>query len=285
MERAGWRHHHRLGLAAAAGRAGPHRRHQRHRRRAAAAAPRRPRLAACLRDRPADGRGVVDAGRGRCGGGQPCVAVAARAGRLAGGRGHACRFGLHQRPRRVRAGPFLAALAGGGAYLHGDRDAVRLRLAPPAAGADAVNRLLAWLSGLLFGVGLAWSGMADPHEVLGFLDVAGAWDPSLLLVMAGATLTYAVGSRLVTRRARPWLDERFHLPANRRIDARLLAGAAVFGIGWLLPRSCAGWRRPRQRRPHLVAAGLAAGLVAGRARPARLSPSVCCGTLPDRPLP
>jgi len=114
-----------------------------------------------------------------------------------------------------------------------------------------MNRLLAWLAGLLFGAGLAWSGMANPHKVLGFLDVAGAWDPSLLLVMAGAMLTYAVGSRLVLRRTRPWLDERFHLPMNRRIDARLLAGAAVFGIGWGLAGYCPG--------PALAGVGLGNG--------------------------
>jgi len=114
-----------------------------------------------------------------------------------------------------------------------------------------MNRLLAWLSGLLFGAGLAWSGIADPHKVLGFLDVAGTWDPSLLLVMVGAVLTYAVGSRLVLRRARPWLDERFHLPMNRRIDARLLAGAAVFGIGWGLAGYCPG--------PALAGVGLGNG--------------------------
>lgn len=114
-----------------------------------------------------------------------------------------------------------------------------------------MNRLLAWLSGLLFGAGLAWSGIADPHKVLGFLDVAGTWDPSLLLVMAGAMLTYAVGSRLVLRRTRPWLGERFHLPMNRRIDARLLAGAAVFGIGWGLAGYCPG--------PALAGVGLGNG--------------------------
>lgn len=103
-----------------------------------------------------------------------------------------------------------------------------------------MSRLLAWLAGLLFGAGLAWSAMADPHKVLDFLDVAGVWDPSLLLVMAGAMLTYAVGYRLVLRRARPWLDERFHLPADRRIDARLLVGAAVFGAGWGLAGYCPG---------------------------------------------
>jgi uncharacterized membrane protein YedE/YeeE len=82
--------------------------------------------------------------------------------------------------------------------------------------------------------------MADPHKVLGFLDVAGAWDPSLLLVMAGAVATYALGSRLVLRHARPWLDDCFHLPASRRVDARLLAGAALFGIGWGLGGYCPG---------------------------------------------
>lgn len=103
-----------------------------------------------------------------------------------------------------------------------------------------MNRLAAWLAGLLFGAGLAWSGMADPHKVLGFLDVAGAWDPSLLLVMAGAMLTYALGHRLVMRRSRPWLDAQFHLPTNRRIDMRLLGGAATFGIGWGLGGYCPG---------------------------------------------
>jgi uncharacterized protein len=103
-----------------------------------------------------------------------------------------------------------------------------------------MNRMVAWLAGLLFGAGLAWSGMANPHKVLGFLDVAGAWDPSLLLVMVGATSTYAIGYRFALRRMRPWLDERFHVPTNRRIDARLLGGAAVFGIGWGLAGYCPG---------------------------------------------
>lgn len=98
----------------------------------------------------------------------------------------------------------------------------------------------AWLAGLLFGAGLAWSGMTDPHKVLDFLDVAGAWDPSLLLVMGGATLTYALGHRLVMRRAQPWLGGRFYVPPDRRIDMRLLAGAAVFGIGWGIGGYCPG---------------------------------------------
>lgn len=108
---------------------------------------------------------------------------------------------------------------------------------------------MAYLSGLLFGVGLAWSGMTNPFKVLNFLDVAGAWDASLLLVMAGAMLTYALGYRLVVRCPRPWFDEGFHLPTRRDIDARLLIGAAVFGIGWGLGGYCPG--------PILANAGLA----------------------------
>lgn len=99
---------------------------------------------------------------------------------------------------------------------------------------------MAYGSGLLFGVGLAWSGMTDPFKVLNFLDVAGAWDPSLLLVMSGAMLTYALGYRFVVRRPRPWFDEGFHLPTRHDVDARLLIGAAVFGIGWGLGGYCPG---------------------------------------------
>ncbi|SFK46426.1 DUF6691 family protein [Rhodanobacter glycinis] len=100
--------------------------------------------------------------------------------------------------------------------------------------------VMAWLAGLLFGAGLAWSGMADPQRVLGFLDVAEMWDPSLLLVMLGAMGTYAVGYRFVVRCPRPLLDGAFHLPAERRVDARLLLGAAVFGAGWGLAGYCPG---------------------------------------------
>ncbi|OCW56448.1 DUF6691 family protein [Hoeflea olei] len=97
------------------------------------------------------------------------------------------------------------------------------------------------LIGALFGLGIAISGMANPAKVLNFFDVAGQWDPSLLLVMGGALATTAFGYRLVfASRSRPLLDARFHLPSNRQIDGRLIGGAALFGIGWGLSGFCPG---------------------------------------------
>lgn len=103
-----------------------------------------------------------------------------------------------------------------------------------------MRMLSAALSGLLFGLGLALSGMLDPARVLGFLDVAGAWDPSLAFVLGGAVLASACGYALSRRLRRPAFAERFDIPANRRIDGRLLLGAALFGIGWGLAGLCPG---------------------------------------------
>jgi uncharacterized protein len=99
---------------------------------------------------------------------------------------------------------------------------------------------LALLSGLLFGAGLAISGMMDPARVRGFLDVAGAWDPTLAFVMGGALLVMAVAWFVQRRMARPVADEAFALPGTRRLDTRLLGGAALFGIGWGLAGLCPG---------------------------------------------
>jgi uncharacterized membrane protein YedE/YeeE len=106
-------------------------------------------------------------------------------------------------------------------------------------------RLLAALgSGALFGFGLALSGMVDPARVRGFLDVAGiatgAWDPSLAFVLAGAVGVALVGFRLARRRDRPLLERRFDLPTRRDIDAPLVGGAVLFGIGWGLVGLCPG---------------------------------------------
>ncbi|HWU77807.1 MAG TPA: DUF6691 family protein [Rhodanobacter sp.] len=100
--------------------------------------------------------------------------------------------------------------------------------------------LLALLSGLLFGFGLSLGGMTQPAVVLGFLDIFGHWDPRLVFVMAGAVLTTAIGYRLVLRRQRPMLEPAFQLPTTRRVDARLLGGAALFGIGWGIAGYCPG---------------------------------------------
>jgi len=95
-------------------------------------------------------------------------------------------------------------------------------------------------SGLLFGAGLTVSQMVNPSVVLAFLDVAGDWDPSLAFVMAAAVAVTAVGYRLAWRREGPFFAERFELPTRRDLDARLLAGAALFGLGWGLVGFCPG---------------------------------------------
>lgn len=103
-----------------------------------------------------------------------------------------------------------------------------------------MSALAAFAAGLVFGVGLVLSGMTDPGKVLGFLDVAGAWDPSLAFVMAGAILVGAAAFALARRRAQAFLGDAMQLPARRDIDLRLVAGAIVFGIGWGLAGFCPG---------------------------------------------
>ena len=100
--------------------------------------------------------------------------------------------------------------------------------------------IAALASGLLFGTGLALSGMTDARRVLAFLDVTGAWDPTLLFVLGAAVATTAVLTRSVMRRARPVLAQAFRVPAARGIDTRLLGGAAIFGVGWGLAGYCPG---------------------------------------------
>ncbi|MCW4152736.1 YeeE/YedE family protein [Halomonas sp. 18H] len=103
-----------------------------------------------------------------------------------------------------------------------------------------MKSLMAYLAGLLFGLGLAISGMTDPARVLGFLDVLGDWDPTLMFVLGGAVVTNFIGYRLVWRRSHPLLAARFQLPTRQDLDARLLSGAALFGIGWGLSGYCPG---------------------------------------------
>ena len=101
---------------------------------------------------------------------------------------------------------------------------------------NAVNLL----AGLIFGLGLLISGMANPTKVQNFLDLSGTFDPSLIFVMAGAVVVTFAGYRLVLRRPRPVLAERFYLPTAKDFDARLVGGAALFGIGWGLSGFCPG---------------------------------------------
>ena len=106
---------------------------------------------------------------------------------------------------------------------------------------------LSFLTGLIFGIGLLVSGMANPAKVLGFLDVAGAWDPSLLFVMAGAIAVASVAYALAGRRSATLLGTPMLLPSSRTIDRRLVLGSIAFGVGWGVAGFCPG--------PALVASG------------------------------
>lgn len=96
------------------------------------------------------------------------------------------------------------------------------------------------ISGLVFGLGLIISGMADPAKVLNFLDIFGTWDPSLAFVMGGAILVTMPGFWLLKRADRPALADRFDMPEMTDLDPRLVSGAAIFGIGWGLSGFCPG---------------------------------------------
>ncbi|MCJ2019170.1 YeeE/YedE family protein [Methylobacterium sp. E-065] len=109
-----------------------------------------------------------------------------------------------------------------------------------AARSVATHALAALAAGLLFGLGLSLSGMLDPARVRGFLDVGGAWDPSLVFVLGGAVSVSALGYALSRRFRRPVLAETFDLPTARRIDPPLVLGAALFGVGWGLSGFCPG---------------------------------------------
>ncbi|MFG6594969.1 DUF6691 family protein [Sulfitobacter sp. 1A13368] len=104
-----------------------------------------------------------------------------------------------------------------------------------------MKQFFALLSGLLFGIGLIVSGMADPAKVLNFLDVFGTWDPSLAFVMGGAIAVTAPGFAWLFRsRQTPFFDHKFRLPTRNDLEPKLLTGAAIFGIGWGLGGFCPG---------------------------------------------
>jgi uncharacterized protein len=104
----------------------------------------------------------------------------------------------------------------------------------------ALVALVGLAAGLLFGVGLVLGGMTDPAKVRGFLDFGGQWDPMLAFVMAGAIAVHLPAYRLIRRRTAPVLAASFQLPTRKDIDAKLLLGAALFGLGWGLGGYCPG---------------------------------------------
>ena len=127
-----------------------------------------------------------------------------------------------------------------------------------------MNRALyAALAGALFGLGLAVSGMTDPDKVLNFLDVAGAWDPTLALVMGGALAVNASAYALTKRRAKPLFADAFALPTRVDLDARLLGGAALFGVGWGLVGLCPGPALASLGRGESEVLAFVAAMVAG----------------------
>ena len=121
------------------------------------------------------------------------------------------------------------------------------------------------LAGLVFGLGLILSGMASPAKVLGFLDLAGAWDPSLALVMAGAIAVGLVAFALARRRERSWLGQPMRLPVLRHLDARLLGGSLLFGVGWGVAGLCPGPALVLLGRLQPKAVGFVLAMLAGMA--------------------
>lgn len=114
--------------------------------------------------------------------------------------------------------------------------------------------LLSLLAGAIFGLGLLVSGMANPAKVLGFLDLAGAWDPSLALVMGGAVAVASIAFGVAGRRTLSLMGQEMKLPSSRTVDRQLVGGSLLFGIGWGIAGFCPG--------PALVALGMGEGKAA-----------------------
>ncbi|WP_321876942.1 DUF6691 family protein [Paraburkholderia bannensis] len=128
---------------------------------------------------------------------------------------------------------------------------------------NALKLLTSFACGLLFGGGLALSGMTRPQKVLGFLDVSGAWDGSLLFVLGGAVTLATLAFHFILRRRKPVLDERFALPTATAIDGKLIAGAAIFGIGWGAAGYCPGPAIALLAQPNIEALYFLPSMMAG----------------------
>ena len=134
-----------------------------------------------------------------------------------------------------------------------------------------MNKLVsAFLIGGVFGLGIAVSGMVNPAKVFNFFDIAGTWDPSLAFVMAGGLITAFIGYRLLfASRTAPVFDTEFSFPARTRIDAELIGGAAIFGVGWGIAGFCPGGAVPAlglgYSQTVIFLAAVIAGIVVARA--------------------
>jgi uncharacterized membrane protein YedE/YeeE len=128
--------------------------------------------------------------------------------------------------------------------------------------------ILSYITGLIFGIGISISGMANPAKVLNFFDIAGSWDPSLAFVMGGALIVTFIGYRVVLQRPAPMMDSGFHLPTRKDLDLRLIGGSALFGVGWGIAGFCPGGALPALgtgRSEVLIFVGaLVVGILAGK---------------------
>ena len=135
--------------------------------------------------------------------------------------------------------------------------------------------IFSYISGLIFGIGISISGMANPAKVLNFFDVAGIWDPSLAFVMGGALIVAFIGYRVVLKRPAPAFSETFQLPTRRDLDVSLIGGSAVFGIGWGITGFCPGGALPAlgtgQSEVFIFTAATLAGIVAAKVLQATLA--------------
>ena len=129
---------------------------------------------------------------------------------------------------------------------------------------SAAANIAAFGSGLLFGFGLALAQMTDPHKVLGFLDLAGPWDPSLAFVLGGAVGVSLGAFSYILRRPRPVFGGRFHIPGNRPwLEPRLLLGATLFGVGWGISGYCPGPALAQLAAPNAETWAFLPALIAG----------------------
>ncbi len=132
-----------------------------------------------------------------------------------------------------------------------------------------LRTVFAFAIGLLFGTGIFLAGMANPAKVLNFFDLAGTWDPSLAFVMGGALTVTAIGYRLVFRMPHPLLAQSFSLPTRKDLDTKLVAGSAIFGIGWGIGGFCPGGLVPAlglgRAEPVIMGVGILIGMIAYRA--------------------
>jgi len=133
--------------------------------------------------------------------------------------------------------------------------------------------IICYCVGLLFGIGISISGMANPAKVINFFDVAGTWDPSLAFVMGGALVVTFLGYRFVLRRSAPLLAGSFTIPTRRDLDRSLIFGSATFGVGWGIAGFCPGGALPvlgtGNSNVFIFVAALVGGIVAAKLVQAR----------------